>query len=744
MSADPSGPDISRRRFLQVSAASGGALLVGVGLPGCGGADTLDTQGRFKPDAWIRVGADNQVTFIIGRSEMGQGVTTALSMLIAEELEVPLESLRIEMAPTGWAYRNPMFMMQATGGSTSVMGHWQPLREAGATARHMLQQAAARRWGVGLTQCRAEQGTIINTATGERLPYGVLAREAAVLPVPSNVPLKPPASFRLIGKPQGRLDAAEKARGQAQFGIDVQVPNMWVATIERPPAFGATLRRYDPREALKQPGVRQVLEVTGGVAVVADSYWQALKGRKVLSVEWDLGPNAQRSSADIRAEYQALSEAGGDSVRNQGDAPAQLSRAGEVMDVVYEVPFVAHATMEPMNCTAHVWAGGCEVWVPTQNQAGTAAAAAATAGVPENAVTVHTTQLGGGFGRRFEIDFVVDAVEVSKAVGRPVKVQWTREDDIRHDFYRPAMYHRLQAALDDNGQATAWYHRVVGPSILDRAGPAMAPAALPGFVPPLIKTAASTVAGWIVGVMTDPTAIEGASDMPYVFDHVRVEYAKHADAFVPLGFWRSVANSHTAFAVEGFIDELAHKAGEDPVVYRRRLLQGHPRHRAVLDLCAEKAGWQEKLPPGRGRGIAVHFSFNSYVAQCAEVSVSERGEVRVHRVVIAVDCGTAVNPQTIRAQMEGAMVYGLSAVLKGAITIERGGVKESNFDDFQVLRMNEMPEVEVHIMDSDRPPGGVGEPGVPPIAPAVCNAVFDAVGKRIRRLPIDPELLRTT
>lgn len=734
--------DTSRRHFLKVSAVTGGMMLVGFSLDGCtaGSRSTATANGGFAPNAWIRIAPDDGVTIIVAHSEMGQGVMTALPMLVAEELEVDLDEVDVEFAPAQRVYDNPALGLQATGGSTSVRTSWLPLREAGATARAMLISAAARRWKVDARELRARSGRVFNPGTGESLAYGDLAAAAARLPVPETVSLREPQDFRLIGTPYPRVDIPSKVDGSAVFGLDVHVPGLLIAVVERGPGFGATPRSVDAGAARKLSGVRHVVQITTGVAVVADSFWQAQQGRRALRIRWERS-DAGRDSAGIAAHYHRLAQQQGARVRDVGDAPRALDSAAKTLDVSYEVPFLAHATMEPMNATAHVRADGCDVWAPTQNQGGSQDVAVAITGLPYDRVRVHTTQLGGGFGRRSELDFVAEAVQLSHKVGAPVKVIWTREDDTRHDFYRPAMLHRMQAGLDGSGQAVAWMHRVVGPSISARAMPAFVPAVLPHWVPRVVKRVASGTAGLVTEHRVDNAAVEGARDVPYGYPNIQVEYVMDEDAFVPVGFWRSVGHSHTAFAVESFVDELAHRAGEDPVAYRRRLLTGHPRRLAVLELAARKAGWGGSLPPGHHQGVAVHECFGSYVAEVAEVSVSRDGKVTVHRVVCAVDCGHVVNPDTIRAQVESAVVYGLSAaILPGSeITIEDGWAKQDNFDSYPVLRIDQMPQVETWIVRGNTAPGGVGEIATPPIAPAVANAVFAATGKRFRRLPIRPE-----
>jgi isoquinoline 1-oxidoreductase beta subunit len=701
---------MERRDFLQTAGTMGAGLVIGFRVPS---RRDQQTTGPFAPNAWLRIGADDSVRVFVDRSEMGQGVATALPMLLAEELEADWSKVRIAFAPADKAYFNPLFGMQGTGGSTSVRAAWTPLRKAGAQARAMLIAAAAQTWGVEPEACRAERGAVTHAASRRRLTYGRLVARAATLPVPAEVPLKDPKDWRIVGRPTKRLDTPLKVNGRAQFGIDVRVPGMLTAVVARSPVFGGKVRSFDAAAAKAVPGVRHVVQISSGVAVVGDGYWPAKQGREALRVVWDEGPVAAVSSASISQLFVERAGQDGAVARHNGDPAGAMSAAGaaQTIEANYEMPFLAHATMEPMNCTAHVRAGAVDIWAPTQFQTGAQGVGAQIGGVPPEKVQVHTTYLGGGFGRRFELDFIAEALEASKAVGAPVKVVWSREDDMQHAQYRPANYHRMRAALNGDGRPVVWTHRVVAPSIMARV------------FPTLVKDG------------LDGEAIEGAMEMPYTVPNVHVDYVL-TDTGIPVGFWRSVNNSFNGFAVETFIDELAAAAKQDPYEYRRALLTGAPRHRGVLELAATKAGWGTPLPAGRARGIAVFKSFESFVAQVAEVSVSPTGDVRVHRVVCAVDCGMHVNPDTIEAQMQSGIVYGLTAALKGAITIDKGRVQESNFNDYEVLRLADMPVVEVHIVQNGEAPGGVGEPGTPPIAPAVCNAIYALTGKRIRKLPI--------
>jgi len=711
---------ITRREFVETSAG----LVISFYLPAHrrdAGPDPADAG--FAPNAWLRIGADDVVTLTVDKSEMGQGSQTGLAMILAEELEADWAKVRLGPVPenpAGWSRR------MSTGGSTAIRTSWDPLRKAGATARELLISAAAATWDVDRAACRAEQGAVIHTPTKRRLTYGKLAARAAKLPVPTEVPLKDPKDFRLLGTRTPRLDTPVKVDGSAVFGIDVKVPGMLIASIERCPVFGGTLKRYDAAKAKTLPGVHAVVALepspwTGtsgpwaagcaaGVAVVADTYWHAVQGRRALEIEWDEGAAATLDSDGIRAQFVQGAERAGVEARKNGDAAAALAAAAKRVEAVYEVPFLHHATMEPMNCTAHVRADGCDVWAPTQNQTRAQEVAAELTGLPKEKVTVHTTFLGGGFGRRLEPDFVSEAVRVSKAVSAPVKVIWSREDDVQHGFYRPATYNKFAAGLDAAGTPVAWTHRIVAPPILLKFGP-------------LDK-----------GI--DRTLIDGAANLPYAIPNLLVDQVAVDLLPVPRGFWRSVGISQNAFVTESFFDEVAAAAGKDPYELRRQLLRDKPRHLRTLELAAQKAGWGSPLAAGRGRGIAVAEWDPTVCAQVAEVSVGADGAVHVHRVVCAVDCGPTVNVGQIEAQLQGGIVYGLTAALYGEITLERGRVKQSNFTDYPMMHIDEMPAVEVHVVPSNDKQGGIGEPSVGPIAPAVCNAIFAATGKRVRKLPI--------
>lgn len=715
----------SRRRFLKASAAVGGGLLIGLYLPPGGrlaAAANADTE-TFAPNAFLRIAPDDTVTFILHKSEMGQGVYTALPMLIAEELEVDMSAVRVEFAPAHADYYHTQWgPYQGTGGSTSVNSTWTQLRTAGAAAREMLVNAAADTWGVSADDCEASNGQVVHQDSGRRLSYGALADRAAQMPIPKDVLLKDPDEFQIIGRSMKRLDGPQKVNGSAVFGLDVTLPGMLTAVVERPPVFGARLVGLQAQTAKAIPGVRYVVPIDAGIAVVAKTFWAAKKGRDALLVDWDDGSNAGLSTQALWEKYAELAKQPGLVARREGQSNDALQSATRRIEAVYQLPYLAHAAMEPLNCVANVRPDRCDVWTGTQFQTIDQQAAARITGLAPEVVHVHTTFLGGGFGRRANphSDFVSMAVETSKAVGKPVRLVWTREDDTRGGYYRPMNYSRLEAGLDADGSPVAWTHRLVGESIM-KGTPFEA----------FIKD----------GI--DATSVEGAADIPYAIPNQLVDYHP-VDNGVPVLWWRSVGHSLTAFIVESFLDEVATAGGRDPLDLRLALLKDHPRQRRVLELAAKKANWGKPSPAGTGRGLALHSSFKSVVAQVAELSVASNGRPRVHRVVCAVDCGLAVDPDNIRAQMESSIVFGLSAALYGAITFQEGRVQQSNFHDYPLLPINEMPAVEVHIVESDADLGGIGEPGMPPIAPAVCNALYAATGKRIRQLPIDPELLRSS
>ena len=704
----------SRRDFLRVGAAAGGGLLLGLHLPG---ALASAAAADFQPNAFIRIGRDGKVVLVMPKIEMGQGIHTAFAQLIAEELEVPLDRVTNEDAPPDdRRYGDASFAgLQMTGGSTSVRGSWMIMRKAGATARALLVSAAAQSWQVDAASLLARDGEVHDPASGKSLAYGLLVDKAALLPVPQDVVLKKNADFKLIGKPAHRMDGKGKVDGSTVFGIDVRLPGLKVATVAACPVFGGTLASFNEAAAMKVPGVRQVVRLGNAVAVVGDHFWAAKKGLQAAAPQWNEGPNASLNTAQIFAQLEAAARQPGAVGQKFGDAQQGLSRAVQRLDAVYQAPLLAHATMEPMNCTAQVAQGEVDIWVGTQVPTRAQAAAARAAGVPVERVRVHNHLLGGGFGRRLEVDFIEQAVSIAKQVQGPVKVVWSREEDIQHDMYRPAYHDTLSAGLDAAGKPIAWTHRVAASSIMARFFPEF-------FVNGL-----------------DPDAVEGAVQLPYALPAVQVDYVRAEPPGVPTAFWRGVGPTHNAFVVEGFVDELAYAAGQDPLAYRLALVND-PRARQVLVLAASKAGWGKPLPEGQGRGIALVAAFGSYIAQVIQVAVSKSGEVQVLRVDCAVDCGLAINPDTVAAQMQGGIVFGLSAALWGEITLEKGRVRQHNFYDYRIMRMSEVPQIEVHIVSSTEAPGGVGEPGTSCAIPAVANAVYAATRHRIRTLPIGRQL----
>lgn len=692
---------LSRREFLGVSAGGAAGLWLAVSAPrAAGGAEPR----ALSPDAWLRVDPAGAVTVFLARSEMGQGTYTGLAVILADELEADWARVRVVQADAD----RRRFGEMSTGGSRSIRSLFEPLRRTGAAAREMLVSAAARRWKVDRASCRAGSGAVVHAPSGRRLSYGDLAAAAAREPVPQDPPLKPPSEWRLIGKRVPRLDGPDKVRGAARFGIDVRVPGLRFAAVARPPTVGGKVAHLDAAKARAVPGVRHVVEVPSGVAVVADSTWAALQGRDALAVTFDPGPNGAFDSAELARRLAGAPPQR--PARDDGDADAALAKARRTLAATYELPLLAHATMEPMNATADVRRGRAELWLPTQAPTWAQEAVAKALGLAVDRVGVHVTFLGGGFGRRAVPDFAVEAAHVSRAVKEPVQVLWTREDDLRHDLYRPAGRNELEAGLDAAGRLVAWKHLVRTPSI------------------------AQQLFGDAQRWGDHPDVLESAVDFPYAAGAVRIQ-AAIPEVGVRVGWWRSVYASQNAFAEECFVDELAAAAGKDPLAFRLEHLPAGSRLRGALALAAEKAGWGTPPPAGRGRGLACHSSFGSHVAEVAEVSVAG-GKVRVHRVVAAVDLGIAVNPDSVEHQVEGAIAYGLSAALRGEITLARGAVVQGNFDDYEPLRIDEVPEVEVHLVPSTEEPGGIGEPGLPPIAPAVANALFAVTGTRVRRLPV--------
>jgi isoquinoline 1-oxidoreductase beta subunit len=713
--------DLDRRTFLKATGALG--LVIGVSLSAGGRALAAGAVKPFEPNAFVRVGPDNVVTIIIKHHEMGQGITTGLATLVADEMDADWSQIRTEFAPANDAlYKNLIFGFQATGGSTSIANSFDQMRMAGATARAMLVTAAARAWGVAETSIVVAKGEL--SAGVHRATFGQMATAAAELKAPDKVPLKAPDNYAFIGKSVPRLDVPAKSTGTEIYTIDVQLPGLLTAVTAHPPRFGATVKSFDASAAMAIKGVRKVVQIPEGVAVVATGMWPAIQGRDALKVIWDETHAETRSSADLVAEYRALLGTPGAVALDRGDAAAALGSGKTVIEAVYEFPYLAHAAMEPMNCIAWLHDGKLETWSGHQAPSMDQRNAAAAAGLDPSLVSIHTLPSGGSFGRRstFAGDHITEAVHIAKAVGgdAPIRLQRTREDDMRGGYYRPLYVHGVKAAVDGDGNISAWSHRIVGQSIF-------------GSFPPFAASIKNGV---------DDSSVEGAANIPYALPNARVELHTTV-AGVPIHVWRSVGNSHTAYAVETMIDELATASSKDPVAFRLALLKDKPRHAGVLQLAADKAGWGTRLPAGMARGVAVHEAFNTYVAQVVELHLADDGTVKVDRVVIAVDCGQVVNPDIIRAQMEGAMGFGLSAALYSELTLDKGAVVQGNFDGFEVLRLDRMPKVEVHIVDSTEKPTGVGEPAVPPIGPAVANAVAALTGKRIRTLPMARTDLKT-
>ena len=710
--------DFSRRSFLAASAAIGGGMVLSLSLP-LGKSEAANADSLVL-NAFIRIGKDGEVVLSMPYVEMGQGTYTSIPMLIAEELEVSLKQVRLEHAPPNEKlYANPMLGVQATGNSNAMRGAWKQLREAGATARTMLVAAAAKRWNIDPKSCRAENGEVVDSS-GRRLKYGDLAADAAKMPIPGSVTLKTPADFKLIGKPVKRLDAPAKVNGTAVYGIDARPPGVKFATLAQSPVFGGRVKSVDDTAAKAVKGVRQIVRLDDAVAVVADHMGAAKKGLAALKIEWDEGPHAKLATDDIARELDQATLAAGAVAQNVGDADKAMANASTRVEAIYQVPFLAHAAMEPMNCTVHLRKDECEIWIGNQAIARVQAMAAKPAGLPPEKVIVHNHLIGGGFGRRLEADGAVRAVEIAKHVDGPVKVVWTREEDIQHDMYRPYWFDRISAGLDDQGRPVAWNNRFAGSSVIAR------------WLPPAFKNG------------LDPDSTEGAIDLVYDLPNFRVEFVRVEPPGIPTAFWRSVGPSHNVFVTESFIDEMAVAAKQDTVAYRRALLDKSPRARAVLDLAAEKAGWGQALPKGIGRGVSLQNAFGSWLAQVAEVEVSKEGAVRVRRVVCAMDCGTVVNPDTVQAQLQSGIIFGTTAALYGEITLKNGRVEQSNFDNYQMIRINEAPVIEVHLVKSTEPPGGMGETGTSAVVPAIANAVYAATGKRLRKMPVDPEFLRLT
>jgi len=714
--ASGAAPSDSRRAFLKTSLVAGGAWVLGFRLSSTGAADA---SAPFAPDAFIRIERDGKVALIMPQVEMGQGVYTSIAMILAEELDADWSHVTLEHAPPNDAlYGNPTFKEQMTGNSNSIRAFWMPLRKTAAAARAMLVEAAAKRWKVDASTCTAAASVVTHTPSGRKLGYGDLVADASRIEAPKDPPLKPVADFKLIGKPLKRLDTPGKTDGKAVYGIDAMPPGLKFATLKACPVFGGKVVHVDDTRAKAVPGVRQIVVLDDLVAVVGDHMWAAKKGLDALDITWDEGAHASVSTEDIWKALRAASEKEGLVAKTEGDAPKALAD-GDVVNAAYEMPFLAHATMEPLNCTAHVTADACEVWVGSQVLSRAHKAAAKASGLPIEKVTIHNFLLGGGFGRRLETDYVDKAVRIAKQVDAPVKVVYTREEDIRQDIYRPVYRDVMAAKLGADGRIDGWRHRVTGSSIMAR------------FLPPLFTM--------LKGIDVD--SVDAAVDMPYDIPNLRVEFQREEPLHVPTGFWRGVGPNNNVFAVESFIDELAKKAGKDPVEFRRGLLDKNPRLLAAVNLAAEKSGWGSPLPARTGRGICAQTAFASFIATVIEAEVRDDGSVKLRRIVCAVDTGIAVNPDTVIAQLQGGLVFGLSAALWGEITVDKGRVQQGNFNDYRVLRMDEVPNIEVHVMPSGEPPGGIGETGATAGPPALGNAIYAATGVRLRRMPVDRTLI---
>ncbi len=722
----------------------GAGLLVGFALATSRENDPQapENDGRnvaFSPNAWIRISRENTVTVVVGYSEMGQGVLTALSQIVADELEADWHMVRYEVAPADRVYKNPVMGSQMTVGSTSISSSWKQLRKAAAEARQVLVETAASHWRVPVSECHASKGKVFHKASERTMTYGEVVAKGIKCKEIVDAQLKDHDGLGIIGNRILRFDTPEKATGKAVFGLDVQAPDLLVATVIHAPAIGAKLKSFDATQALAVPGMRHLLPIPGGLAVVADTFWQAKGGASSVELEWDEDSRLTSSSEDIWNRWRSLANQPGRRLRNDGNALRKISMAREVIEAAYELPFQAHACAEPMNCTAHVQSHRCDVWAPTQTQGMAQFVAARIARLPIANVHVHTTFMGGAFGRRVA-DLVAEATTISKAIGRPVKVIWTREEDMRNDLFRPASYHLLKAVIDKDGLPDAWFHRVVGPPTFEGFFEAAVPAILPDWLPKIIRSSlAKPGRRFIRQFYTPKLAVEGAAGIAYDIENVRVEYVRD-DPGVPVGPWRSVDYSTNTFAVESFMDEIAAASGRDPLDLRLQLLKRSPELTKVLSLAAEKAGWGAPMQMGASQGLSVHNFHGTAVATVAEISIDGSGRIKVPRVVCAVDCGIVINPRIVEQQISGGIAFGLTATLKSAVTIRDGRVEQINLDSFPLLSMNEMPEVDVLIVPSSRHPSGIGEVSVPGIAPAVCNAVFSATGKRFRSLPLDSVL----
>ena len=716
MTRSSSTRTFTRRAMVKATVVAGGGFMLGVSIPRLAPAFAAETSVDFTPNAFIRIDQDGKVTFTIPQVEMGQGIYTALSMVLAEELDAPFEQVTAVAAPPNdKLYANPLLGFQVTGGSTSVRAFWKPMRIAGATARAMLVQAAATKWSVDPGSCRTENGEVLHDASAQKAPYGDIVQAAAALTPPQDPPLKPSSDFKVIGKSLKRLDTPDKVNGKAIYGIDARPAGVKIATLASCPVFGGKVAHVNDEQAKTMPGVRQVIVLDDLVAVVGDHMWAAKKGLNALDITWDEGPNASVSTADILNGLMSASEKAGAVAKSTGDAAK--AQGGETkLEASYHVPFLAHAPMEPMNCTVHVRPDACEIWVGNQVITRAQAIAAQLTGLPLKKVIVHNHLIGGGFGRRLEVDYIAKAVRIAQKVDGPVKVIWTREEDIQQALYRPFYFDRFQASLS-GGKLAAWSHKIAGSSVLAR------------WAPPAFKNG------------LDSDAVDGAVDFPYDTPNLHVEYVHAEPPGVPTCFWRSVGPGHNIFVVESFVDELAHAAGQDPVAFRRAHLAKEPRLLACLNLAAEKAGWGGALPTRVARGVACQSVFGSYAAAIVEAEVDNDGEIALRRVTAAVDCGTVVNPDGVEAQIQGGLIFGLTAALYNEITIAKGRVQQSNFNNYRMMRINETPAIEVYLVRNGEAPGGIGEPGTSVAGPALANALFAATGVRLRSLPIDRKQL---
>lgn len=738
--------EVSRRAFLQMFGVGAAGLVLAVHfgtLPAWGEEQAQPAGLPLKPNAYLKVGRDGKITFIAPRADMGQGIHTSTAQLVAEELDVDPADFKIEHAPPNDPVYGIPSGVQLTGASSSIAGLWLPMRQVGAITRSMFIAAAAKQWNVNSSTLRTEKGVVYHDASKRKAPYGELVDAVAKMDPPkadvppryfflfdgntpptevrNGVKLKDPKDFKVIGQSISRIEAPEKVKGAPLYGIDVRLPEMLVATIKASPVFGGKLKSVNDAKAMKIKGVQKVIKLENAVAVVGDHFWAAKQGLEALEITWDEGPHAHVSNTDVVRDLVKAAESEGLVIRNEGDPEKGLKEAAKRVDATYELPFLAHATMEPMNCTVHIRPDGCEVWIGTQTPSITQVVAAKVTGLKPEQVTIHNHWLGGGFGRRLEMDVLVQTILIAKNFDRPVKLVWTREEDIQHDVYRPYYYDKVSAGVDKNGKIVAWSHRLVGSSVVARYAPML-----------------------ILEDKIDPDAMDGVRQYPYDLQNVKVDYVAKEPPGVPTGFWRGVSVGHNTFVQESLMDELAHAAGKDPVEFRRQHLSKDKRAKAVLEKVAKEAGWGKPMPAGKGRGIAVSRVWGSYLGMVAEVSVSKAGDVRVERVVCAVDCGTAINPGHVKGQIESGLIFGLAPVLLDAITIKNGRVEQSNFNDYRLIRMSDTPKIEVFIIDSGEAPSGIGETGTAMVAPAVTNAIFAATGKRLRKVPVKPEELRST